>query len=60
MIRLDGVGVRLPRFALREINFVVPARGHGLIIGPTGSGKTTLLEMIAGHLPLASGRILRG
>ncbi|HYA53630.1 MAG TPA: ABC transporter ATP-binding protein, partial [Streptosporangiaceae bacterium] len=31
--------------------------GYALIIGPTGSGKTTLLEAIAGHAPLAAGRV---
>lgn len=57
MIRLEGVTVRLGSFTLADISLEVPGGGYGLIIGPTGSGKTTLLEAIAGHEPLASGRI---
>ena len=58
MIRLEGVGVRLGKFALEDITLEVPAGGYGLVIGPTGSGKTTLLEVIAGHTGLQAGRIL--
>ncbi|MGQ0703053.1 MAG: ABC transporter ATP-binding protein [Gemmatimonadales bacterium] len=58
MIRLEAVGVRVGRFALRNVSLEVPAGGYGLVIGPTGSGKTTLLEAIAGHTPLSEGRIL--
>ena len=58
MIRLEGVGVRVGRFALENVSLEVPAGGYGLVIGPTGSGKTTLLEAVAGHTPLQKGRIL--
>ena len=30
------------------------------VLGPSGCGKTTLLRAIAGHLPLAAGRVLVG
>ncbi|MGH7561877.1 MAG: ABC transporter ATP-binding protein [Gemmatimonadales bacterium] len=58
MIRLEAVGVRLGRFALRDVSLEVPAGGYGLVIGPTGAGKTTLLEAVAGHVPLTGGRVL--
>ncbi len=57
MIRLDGVGVRVGRFAVEDVTLEVPTGGYGLVIGPTGAGKTTLLEAIAGHVPLAAGRV---
>jgi len=61
MIRVEGLGLKLGRFELRDITLEVPAGGYGLVIGPTGSGKTTLLEAIAGHSPLRAGRVvLRG
>ncbi|MBW4439320.1 MAG: ABC transporter ATP-binding protein [Pleurocapsa minor GSE-CHR-MK-17-07R] len=41
-----------------EISFEIQA-GEALgILGPNGAGKTTLLNLIAGDLPLTSGRIL--
>jgi len=58
MIRLEGLTVRVGRFALDEVSLEVPSGGYGLVIGPTGSGKTTLLETIAGHNPLRAGRVL--
>jgi molybdate/tungstate transport system ATP-binding protein len=58
MIRLEGVAVRVGRFALEDITLEVPSGGYGLVIGPTGSGKTTLLEAIAGHTTLRAGRIV--
>jgi len=61
MIRLEGLTVRAGAFTLHEISLEVPEGGYALVIGPTGSGKTTLLEAIAGHAPLAHGRVvLRG
>lgn len=58
MIRLEKVRVRVGDFTLDDISLAVPSGGYGLIIGPTGSGKTTLLEAVAGHEPLARGRII--
>jgi molybdopterin-binding protein len=58
VIRLDAVSLTLGGFQLTEVGFEVEAGGYGLIIGPTGGGKTTLLEAIAGHVPVAGGRIL--
>jgi molybdopterin-binding protein len=58
VIRLDAVRVEAGAFSLGELSLEVPGGGYALLIGPTGSGKTTLLEAIAGHLPLAAGRVL--
>jgi molybdopterin-binding protein len=60
MIRLEGVSLRLGAFALEDVSLEIPAGGYGLIIGPTGAGKTSLLEAIAGHLPVAAGRVVLG
>lgn len=57
MIRLEGLHVRLGRFALRDVSFEIPSGGYGLLIGPTGSGKTSVLEAIAGHSRIGGGRI---
>jgi molybdopterin-binding protein len=57
VIRLEGIGVRVGGFELRDISLVVPCGGYALIIGPTGSGKTTLLDAVAGHAPLLGGRV---
>jgi molybdopterin-binding protein len=57
MIRLEEVALQVGAFRLTQISLEVPSGGYGLIIGPTGSGKTSLLEAIAGHVPVAGGRI---
>ena len=60
MIRLEGVTIAIGGFRLTDATFEVPTGGYGLVIGPTGSGKTSLLEAIAGHVPVAGGRIRLG
>lgn len=57
MIEADRLGARVGAFALRDVTFVVPQGGYGVVIGPAGSGKTTLLETIAGILPQSSGTL---
>ncbi len=57
MIRLEGIGLQVGKFQLRDISLEVPAGGYGLVIGPSGSGKTTLLEAVAGLTPVRAGRI---
>lgn len=56
-LRLDQALTKADDFTLAA-DFTVESGVHHAIIGPSGAGKTTLLSMIAGHVPLASGRIL--
>ncbi|MBF6149574.1 ABC transporter ATP-binding protein [Nocardia nova] len=44
--------------ALRDIDLVVPSRGHVAIVGPSGSGKTTLLSLIMRFLEPQQGALL--
>ena len=61
MIALDGVGMRVGGFTLRDISFTIPCEAWGIVLGQAGSGKTTLLETIAGIRTATSGSIaLRG
>ena len=60
MIRLDGIGARKGRFALRDVTFALDAGAYGVVIGPAGSGKTTLLEVVAGLLPPERGSVALG
>ncbi|GAB0104158.1 ABC transporter ATP-binding protein [Nocardia sp. JMUB6875] len=43
---------------LRDIDLVVPSRGHIAIVGPSGSGKTTLLSLILRFLEPRQGALL--
>lgn len=58
MIHVTALTVRVADFALDGATFRVPARGIGVVTGPTGAGKTTLLETIAGVRPIGSGSIM--
>jgi molybdopterin-binding protein len=57
VIRLEGVGLKVGTFNLKDVTLETPAGGYALIIGPTGSGKTTLLDAVAGHAAVHAGRI---
>lgn len=60
---LTGVGVVYPgqtRWAIRDINLVVP-EGHTVgLVGPTGSGKSTVLRLILRQYAARSGALLWG
>ncbi|MFG1477970.1 ABC transporter ATP-binding protein [Xanthobacter sp. V4C-4] len=62
--RIDahGVSIRLGGGdrafeAVREVSFTVAAGSFICVLGPSGCGKSTLLGALAGHLPLAAGRL---
>jgi molybdate/tungstate transport system ATP-binding protein len=57
MIRIDGLGIRLPGFVLGPVNLAVDAGEFFCLLGPTGAGKTLILESVAGIVPIAGGRI---
>ena len=44
--------------ALRDINIVIPACKTIGIVGASGAGKSTFVDVLAGLLPLETGRIL--
>ncbi|WP_290691482.1 MULTISPECIES: thiol reductant ABC exporter subunit CydD [unclassified Haematobacter] len=44
----------------RPVSFSVAAGEHVALTGPSGSGKSTAIGLIAGLVPLASGRVLLG
>ena len=60
MIEARALEARVGDFLLRDVSFVVPAGGYGVVIGPAGSGKTTLLETIAGIVPQRGGSLWLG
>ncbi len=61
MIEIEQLTVRVPGFALTDINLSVKEGEFFALIGPTGAGKTLILESIAGLVRCTSGRIrIRG
>ncbi len=57
MIVVQNLHLRLPGFALRDINLRAYPGDCLILVGPSGSGKTLLLETIAGLHRAASGTI---
>lgn len=55
-LRFEAARADLGGFTL-DADFALPAAARVAVIGPSGSGKTTLLSMVAGFVPLVSGRI---
>jgi len=60
MINIQGLNIDLRDFHLRDINLDVAENEFFILMGPTGAGKTVLLEVIAGLVPIKSGRISIG
>jgi manganese/iron transport system ATP-binding protein len=57
-IQLEGVTLRFNRvFALKDIDFSLPAGQLVAVVGPNGAGKTTLFRIIAGTLNPDSGSV---
>lgn len=44
--------------AVRDIDLVIPRRGHTAIVGPSGAGKTTLLSLVLRFLEPTDGELL--
>ncbi len=57
MIRIENLNVKLPGFALREINISIKQGEFFTLLGPTGAGKTVVLESVIGLIPIEKGRI---
>ncbi|MDL1968914.1 MAG: ABC transporter ATP-binding protein [Deltaproteobacteria bacterium] len=57
MIQIDNLNVKLPGFALREINISIKQGEFFILLGPTGAGKTVVLESAIGIIPIAKGCI---
>lgn len=45
------------KWALRNVNITIHSGEFFVVVGPSGGGKSTLLNMIAGLLPVSSGKI---
>ena len=46
-----------PVLAVEDISFTVERGEFVSVVGPSGCGKSTLIKMLAGLLPITSGRI---
>ncbi|MDO5658957.1 MAG: ATP-binding cassette domain-containing protein [Paracoccus sp. (in: a-proteobacteria)] len=57
MLQLDRATADLGGFRL-SADLTLEAGARYAVIGPSGSGKSTLLGMVAGFVPLASGRVI--
>jgi ATP-binding cassette subfamily F protein 3 len=49
-----------PLVLLEDASLWLERGEHVSLVGPNGAGKTTLIETIAGHRPLAAGRLRTG
>lgn len=58
MIDIRDLNIRLPGFAVRDVNLTVGQGEFFALIGPTGSGKTLILESLAGLAPKGTGQLL--
>ncbi|MBI3372906.1 MAG: ABC transporter ATP-binding protein [Betaproteobacteria bacterium] len=64
MIKVDRVsvvfnaGTALENRVLSDLSIEIPSGQFVTVIGSNGAGKSTLLNVIAGELPVASGRVV--
>ena len=62
-LRLEAVSFQYPgrqRYALENINLVIPPGEHWALLGETGSGKSTLTNLLVRFWDPVQGRILLG
>jgi len=60
-VRFEDVGFCYPdqqRFALRNINLMIPPGQTLALVGPNGAGKSTFIKLLAGLYEPSEGRIL--
>jgi ATP-binding cassette subfamily B protein len=60
-IRFEGVGFRYPdqdRFALRNIDLLIPPGQTMALVGHNGAGKSTFIKLLSGLYEPSEGRIL--
>ncbi len=57
MLRVEGLGIAFPGFALENIDFRVGEGDYLVLLGGSGQGKTLLLEALAGLIPVRTGHI---
>ncbi|MGH2902490.1 MAG: ABC-F family ATP-binding cassette domain-containing protein [Solirubrobacteraceae bacterium] len=55
-----GTGGGSPIVLLEHAELWLERGEHVSLVGPNGAGKTTLIETLAGHRPLAAGRLSTG
>jgi ATP-binding cassette subfamily F protein uup len=61
VLELQDVTVRAgQRDLLRDVTWQLAPGERVGVVGANGSGKTTLLQVLAGRLPAASGKVVRG
>ncbi len=58
MIQLKNLNVKMPGFALREINISIEQGEFFTLLGPTGAGKTVVLESVIGIIPITNGHVI--
>ena len=58
MIQLKNLNVKMPGFALREINISIEQGEFFTLLGPTGAGKTVVLESVIGIIPVTNGHVI--
>jgi NitT/TauT family transport system ATP-binding protein len=61
-VRVSGVGLTYqgrsgPVHALADCTCTIPRGAFACLVGPSGCGKSTLLDLMAGLMPLKTGRI---
>ena len=62
LIEARGLTIQRPGshdMVLRDVDFRIAPGEIVTVVGPNGSGKSSLIRALLGHVPLASGRVVR-